>query len=410
MIGTLLSDPALRDRAQALRADRQPEEVIARVTWSVLAEPGDSVAGALVKSLGAVSALHRAFQASPVATSETSRAQLAESTSPTVAAQMIRDGMERWQPRARTQLVRDAIDAALRINARLLLPGDESWPEGVDDLGHHAPLVLWARGSTEPLVAPASVAIVGARAATAYGEHLATELAADLASTGIVVISGGAYGIDGAAHRAALRSGGTTLAFLAGGVDRLYPAGHTTLLERIIESGALISEVPPGTAPTKWRFLARNRLISAASGATVVVEAGARSGSLNTASHAASIGRPLGAVPGPVTSAASTGCHRLLREYDARCITQASDVRELLGIGPQPAVRPGAPNRDQTKSMTDPDLVRLHDALSSRTPRSVDDIARRSGLAVSHVETLLGLVSLDGSVTRDERGWRRALS
>ena len=161
------------------------------------------------------------------------------------------------------------------------------------------------------------------------------ELSADLAGHGVSVVSGAAYGIDGAAHRAALTAGGTTIALLAGGADRPYPAGHGELIERIAASGAVVSEAPCGTTPTKWRFLQRNRLIAALSDATVVVEAGWRSGSLNTAAHAAALSRPLGAVPGPVTSAASAGCHRLLREFDARCVTNSADALELLGAAPQ---------------------------------------------------------------------------
>ena len=146
------------------------------------------------------------------------------------------------------------------------------------------------------------------------------ESSAGLVDRGFTIVSGAAYGIDGMAHRAALASGGTTVAFLAGGVDRFYPLGHEALLGRIAEQGAVVAELPCGSAPTKWRFLQRNRLIAAATEATIVLEAGMRSGSLNTAGHAAALGRPLGAVPGPVTSPASAGCHRLLREYDAVCV------------------------------------------------------------------------------------------
>ncbi|MDF2576486.1 MAG: dprA, partial [Agromyces sp.] len=165
-----------------------------------------------------------------------------------------------------------------------------------------------------------SIALVGARAATGYGEHVTMEASAGLVDRGFAIVSGGAYGIDGMAHRAALASRGVTVAFLAGGVDRFYPLGHEALLARIADTGAVVSELPCGSAPTKWRFLQRNRLIAAAADATVVLEAGMRSGSLNTAGHAAALGRPLGAVPGPVTSPASAGCHRLLREFDAVCV------------------------------------------------------------------------------------------
>lgn len=245
----------------------------------------------------------------------------------------------------------------------------------------------------------ALVSIVGARASSGYGEHVASELAGDLAATGAVIVSGGAYGIDGVAHRAALGVQGATIAFLAGGVDRLYPAGHQALLRQIADEGALVSEPPCGTAPTKWRFLARNRLIAALGQATVVVEAGWRSGSLNTAAHAATLGRPLGAVPGAVTSASSAGCHRLLREYDAQCVTSAREVRELWGqLVDSPT--------DHVER--DPNRVRLLDAMSTRSRLSVEEVARRSGLSPNRVRALLGLLQLEGDVALDDEGWRRA--
>ncbi|GAA1691666.1 hypothetical protein GCM10009808_05820 [Microbacterium sediminicola] len=246
------------------------------------------------------------------------------------------------------------------------------------------------------------VSIVGARAATEYGEHVAGQLASGLGGHGVAVVSGAAYGIDGAAHRGALAAGGMTIALLAGGVDRPYPSGHSDLIERICAGGAVMSEVPPGTAPTKWRFLARNRMIAALGQATVVVEAGWRSGSLNTAHHAATLGRPLGAVPGPVTSAASAGCHRLLRELDAICVTSADDARELIGwcAGPG-AAAPGDGDRVGDES-------RVLDALSTRAPRSVEELARRSGMSISEVRSSLGLLALDGRALAEGSGWRRA--
>ena len=159
-----------------------------------------------------------------------------------------------------------------------------------------------------------------------------------------------------------------------------------------------MSEPPCGTAPTKWRFLARNRLIAALGQATVVVEAGWRSGSLNTAGHAATLGRPLGAVPGPVTSASSAGCHRLLREYDAQCVTSAREVRELCGQADP--VPPGSEHRD-------PERTRLLDAMSTRSGQVAEELARRSGLSSARVRALLGLLQLEGAVELSDRGWRR---
>lgn len=382
----ILDDARLLAAAQRLRGDADADEVIARAAWSVLVEPGDGVAGTLIAEHGARRALEMAVGESELLVPGS------------LAPKQLSEAQGRWRPRAHSQAVLDALESCAQVGGRLLLPGDEHWPAGLEDLGAHAPLVLWARGDLDGFAGRRAVSIVGARAATAYGESVAAELAGDLAADGVVVVSGGAYGIDGAAHRAALGAGGKTIAYLAGGIDRAYPAGHQQLFDRIRANGAVISEVPCGSAPTKWRFLQRNRLISATGAATIVVEAGWRSGSLNTAGHAAALGRPLGAVPGPISSAASAGCHRLLREYDAVCVTSAQEVRELWE-GPADSV-PTAPP-------VSPDQVRLLDAVSIRTPRDVSEIARLSGLADSRVRSLLGLLGLEGAVVQMPDGWRR---
>lgn len=361
-------------------------ERYAGVVWNHLTEPGDAIAGRLIAEVGAAPALRQLIAGTLPPGATPSRQQLAE-------------GYRRWTPRLVPRLISHAIALAAAGGVRQLSPSDECWPASFADLGDHAPLALWVRGDPAVLTRlTPSVAIVGARAATSYGEHVAMELAADLAGGGLPVVSGAAYGIDGAAHRAALSSGGLTVALLAGGVDRPYPAGHSDLLRRMVGSGAVISEVPCGAAPTKWRFLARNRLIAALADATIVVEAGMRSGSLNTAGHAAALGRAVGAVPGPVTSGGSAGCHRMLREYDATCITSAADVRELLGLDVTPTLL------DQF-SRTD-EQTRVRDALSTRSARTVDDIARRSGMSPGDVESALGILLLDAAVERTPSGWR----
>lgn len=381
----LLQDDALVKALRRAHPDDDIAEVAARVAWNVLVEPGDAVAGALIAELGAEEALRFAFadDAGSLAYQRRSRA--------------LRDALGRWRPRASVDAVRSAVTDAEHVAATLLLPGDDFWPESLDDLGHHAPTMLWVRGDAAGLTASPRVSIVGARASSTYGELLASEFAGDLAASGVVIVSGGAYGIDGAAHRAALGVGGATVALLAGGVDRAYPQGHQELLGAIARSGAVVSEVPCGTAPSKWRFLSRNRLIAALGQATVVIEAGWRSGSLNTAGHAASLGRPLGAVPGPVTSAASAGCHRLLREYDARCVTTTAEIRELWGDT----------GHDQNANLTDPEMTRLLDALSTRSRASTQELARRSGLAPEKVAALLGLLEVESVVDRRDNGWRR---
>jgi DNA processing protein len=232
------------------------------------------------------------------------------------------------------------------------------------------------------------------------------------------VVSGGAYGIDGMAHRSAIASQGTTVAFLAGGVDRFYPLGHESLLTRIADTGAVVSELACGAAPTKWRFLQRNRLIAAASDATVVLEAGMRSGSLNTAGHAAALGRSLGAVPGPVTSPASAGCHRLLREYDAVCVVDAAQMAELVAATPpRSSGAPGAARRTADdegptagRDSTDPERLRVLDAMSTRRPRDVDDLAHRAGLTVMTVMGVLAVLESHGTVVFRGDGWLRRRS
>lgn len=395
MIDDLVADARIRAAIQHLRPQDDPIDALARVAWSVVAEPGDGVAGALIAQLGAGDALRVAL--TPEAVAATGLGAKDETTAHTQRA--LREGRGRWMPRADSRAIHNALRGAAEVSAQLVLPGDPEWPLALDDLEEHAPVLLWVRGDTRHLSAEHQVSIVGARAATSYGDHIAAELAGDLATTGTLVVSGGAYGIDGTAHRSALGAGGATVAFLAGGVDRAYPSGHQQLFGRITDAGAVISEVPCGTAPTKWRFLSRNRLIAALGAATVVVEAGWRSGSLNTAGHAAALGRPLGAVPGPVTSAASAGCHRLLREYDARCVTNAAEVRELFGV---------TPPLPKTEVRADPDQIRLLDALSTRTPRAAYDLAARAGLAAERVAALLGLLALENIVIRTEAGWRRA--
>lgn len=384
MMDALLRDAEACAAARLARPDDDVAETLARVSWGVIAEPGDGVAGALIAELGVVEALHVAMEDSRF----------------TLSDRVIGEGQRRWRPRARLRAVTESLRGAHEVGAGLVLRGDANWPESLDDLGDHAPVLLWVRGDAGRLVSSERVSIVGARAASAYGESVAAEFAGDLAMSGTLVVSGGAYGIDGAAHRAALGVGGATVAFLAGGVDRAYPAGHQQLFERIQASGAMVSELPCGAAPTKWRFLARNRLIAALGQATVVVEAGWRSGSLNTAGHAAALGRPLGAVPGPVTSAASAGCHRLLREYDARCVTSTTEVRELLGVD----TRVGG--SDTSTMRVDPDQIRLIDAMSTRTARSCAELARIAGLSDTRVRALLGLLSLEGRVSSDDAGWR----
>lgn len=374
------------------RAD-DDDAAVAAVSLGAIAEPGDGVLGRVAAVLGPIDAA--AFVFGRPAADELRRVLLATGV---IDARTARAAVDRWAPRADAEAIAGSVAQAERVGAELLVPGDSCWPSGVDDLGVHAPFALWVRGRAVALTAHGrGFALVGSRAATGYGSLVAGEAAGGLSDRGFTIVSGGAYGIDGTAHRAALSRGGTTVALLAGGVDRFYPAGHEALLTAIAETGAVVSEMPCGAAPTRWRFLQRNRLIAASSVATVVLEAGLRSGSLNTAGHASALGRPLGAVPGPVTNPSSAGCHRLLREYDAVCVTDAAQMAELVD-GPPLAV-PQPADRDTSET------VRVLDALSARSPRDPDDIAHRAGLSPTQVMGVLGALEARGRAARRGAGW-----
>jgi DNA processing protein len=277
------------------------------------------------------------------------------------------------------------------------------------------PLALWAKGDADlPSLAVRSVGIVGARAATAYGDHVARDLAFGLARAEVVVVSGGAYGIDAAAHLAALAAGGCTVLVSAGGLDRPYPPSHAALYQKVAASGLLLSESPPGCAPQRHRFLTRNRLIAALSTGVLVVEAALRSGAANTASHAAALGRTVMAVPGPVTSPMSAGCHRLLRlqPSPAVLVTCVEDVLAVVGsagegLGKPEVSNPAADVRDELERL-DPDSRRVFDGLPSTGFFRVDEIAVRSGLPAAAVLRALPLLDLADLIEGDDDGYRIA--
>ncbi|QGQ19670.1 DNA-protecting protein DprA [Cellulomonas sp. JZ18] len=379
------------------------DERDARAVWSALAEPGDEVAGALVQACGAARALSWVDAAIAAGAPDWAALEGPAGATGDRTRRRVSAGLARWAVRrARVEPARDR-EAAARVAARVVVPGDAEWPAGLDDLGVAAPFALWVRGG--PAASQRAVALVGARACSAYGERVAVDLAVDLARRGWQVVSGGAYGIDAGAHRGALLGEGRTLVVLAGGVDRAYPVGNARLLEEVVHTGgAVASEVPPGAVPTRSRFLQRNRLIAASARATVVVEAAWRSGAASTAHHAARLLRPVGAVPGPVTSAASAGCHRLLRDGVAVCVTDAAEVVELAGeAGTDAVAEASAP--DGPRDRLPPVARRVLDALPRRGARGADEVAVRAGTTPGEARDMLGLLELDGLVRREAAGW-----
>ncbi|MGL6235336.1 MAG: DNA-processing protein DprA [Segniliparus sp.] len=270
--------------------------------------------------------------------------------------------------------------------------------QGQADAPLAPPFALWALGEVDlASAAEFSCAVVGTRASSGYGERIAAEWSSAVGAAGGTVVSGGAYGVDAAAHRGALAAGGTTLAVLACGVDVPYPAGHAQLFRRIASSGAAISEYPPGVQPARHRFLARNRLVAGMSGGVLVVEAASRSGALNTAGWARRLGLPVFAVPGSVFAFSSAGCHKLIASGEAEL---AWDVQALIErVGPLGLLGLLAPEEPSSKRALDelsPDQSRIHSALDSRKGRSVVEVSRSSGLATGAVRAGLALLELRG--------------
>jgi DNA processing protein len=347
-------------------------------------------------------------------------AALVDRVGPAEAAERVRRAQVSDQLACRIEARRE-IDRAVddlewlaRRGGRLITPDDDEWPIlafaafGSDAVAAkpqgRPPLVLWAIGPARlDDVAQRAAAVVGTRAASSYGERVAADLAAGLAERDVVVVSGGAYGIDGAAHRAALAADGVTVAALAGGLDIPYPAGHSGLLHRIGGNGLLVTEYAPGVRPARHRFLTRNRLVAAFAGAAVVVEAGLRSGAANTAAWARVLGRVVGAVPGPVTSSASTGCHALLRA-GAEVVTRAEDIVELVG-------RVGELAPEQPRPTTPLDGLsdaerQVYEALPGRGVATVDEIAVAAALEPARILAPLAMLELAGLAERDGGRWR----
>ncbi len=362
---------------------------------------------------------------------------------PTEAADAIRRDRAPDPVRAVTAARRERVDpladleAAARNCIRLVVPESAEWPVGalaaLDRLARAAgprraaapverlrddlvpPIALWVRGRADlASVWFRSVAIVGARSSTPYGEHVTADFAFGLARQGVTVVSGGAFGIDAAAHRAALGAEGVTVIVSAGGVDRPYPAANATLFDRAGESGLIVSECPPGSAPQRHRFLSRNRLIAAFATGTVVVEAAARSGALNTAAHCVSQGRPLMVVPGPVTSAMSVGCHALLRRegYGALLVETVDDVLAVVGSpgeGLDPVETRSRPSVDELEAVldrVDPTARRVFDGLPARAAVGVDEWAALCGVSAREVARSLPALHLAGLVEETEEGYR----
>ena len=392
--------------ARVVTADVQPTaEELAAVWFSIICEPGDEFAGYIRQSLGVSEALQMVRTGNSSALVRQLIGVKAQDLGVARFGDLDRvagEAFDRWKPRLSPNALTQSHDWLKRSKSWLITPESELWPENLNHLGWAAPAVLWGRGSPMALAATnQSLSIVGSRGATNYGAWVTGELITELRPFNITIVSGGAYGIDAAAHRAALAAGLTTVAVLAGGVDRLYPAGNHELFDAIIAKGAVVSELPPGSSPTKWRFLQRNRLIAAMSGATLVVEAGKRSGSISTANHATELGRPVGAIPGPITASSSHGCNRLIQSGQAELIQDDDDLLNLLGLHS----RLSTIDVDPTDNLG-PLETRLLDALSIR-PTEPTTVAQRAGLTIVEANVAFTQLNLSQLAVSTEKGWAR---
>ncbi|MFC9232213.1 DNA-processing protein DprA [Streptomyces decoyicus] len=386
--GTRPATPTAAGRRSADREGDEPQRT-ARAALTRILEPGDETAGRWLRERGPVALWHTL--------SDDTADPPADATPAKIAGLRLRAG------RARPAADLDAITA---LGGRFVCPGDDEWPRQLDDLGDARPVGLWVRGTGNlRLWALRSVAVVGARACTEYGAHLATTLGAGLADRGWTVVSGAAYGVDGAAHRGALAADGATVAVMASGVDYAYPRGHSELIDRIAEQGLVVAELPPGDHPTRSRFIQRNRVIAALTRGTVVVEAELRSGSLVTARRALALGRFTMGMPGPVTSGLSAGVHQLLRG-EAAVVTDADEVIELVGsIGDLAPEREG-PTR--IRDLLDPVASRVLEALPARGSTDTARLAQEAGTPRDVTQgKLFELLSL-GFVQRCGERWELA--
>ncbi len=372
-----------------------PNIDITAATWSYICEPGDMLAGTLRKQLGSELALQE------IQTTKDAKEILSLLPEDKFRAPMfvssLSDSLECWRRRLKNNRIEQSIEVLLEHKGQLLTPQSSHWPPQLADLGNGEPPALWILGDAKALHEP-MVSVVGARLASEYGLGVTKDLVSYLVSRGYSIVSGGALGIDAAAHKSALKTKGKTIAVMAGGIDRLYPSRNIDLFSQIRQQGLLMSEVAPGVAPARWRFLQRNRLIAALGQATLVIEAGYRSGSINTAGHANELDRPVGAVPGPINSVRSAGCHRLIRERRAELISSPADLLELLAVQ--------EPEEQPEFNLTSNE-IRALDALQYKE-QSLDEIARNSGLTIAEAEFAVSRLSNQSLITRTSKGWLRS--
>jgi DNA processing protein len=320
------------------------------------------------------------------------------------------ESIERWRRRRKFFRPSAALDYSASIGGDFLIPEDERWPDALADLNDSAPLGLWTLGAGQVPAVDRAIAIVGSREATRYGGSATSMLVRKARSMGLTVISGGAYGIDAHAHREALVNQGSglpTVAVLAGGLDRLYPAGNVDLLRQIAVDGLLITEMPPGMRPNRYRFLNRNQLIAALSSATIVVEARYRSGALSTANHAHNLNRSVGAVPGPIDVPSSAGCHRLIKETPTLLIDHPSDLEALYGTTDVSSTLSHETANQRDYDILDVEEMLVFEALPLFAETRLGQLSEQTGLSVPRIAGILSMLDREGLAEKRQGGWRK---
>jgi DNA processing protein len=367
-------------------AETDTDDLEAAIIWNCLVEPGDRVSGKLRSEFGNRKALEKVLTRDHLTFSELSSDDLASA-------------YERWLPRYREDLLEVILAQAARNDMKLLLPTDPQWPESLSGLESFGPTLIWYRGNIQHFQSlNRAIGIVGSRTITNYGQRVTADLVSALARESAAVISGGALGVDAVAHRVSLAQKGLTVSVMAGSLDNLYPSGNWQLFEEIAHQGLLISELPPGSKPTRWRFLQRNRLIAALSEAVVVTEAGWRSGSINTASHANELGKRVFAIPGAISNPSSAGCNRLIRDQMAELLLDVEDLSQELGWS-----NANFPINAAFGSLE----LRVLDVLTTKE-QDLAIISAKAGLTEQESKLGLGGLQLAGRAERGEKGsWKR---
>jgi len=293
---------------------------------AMITEPGDRMAGALARCLGKLSLvglLIDGLETRSVVEALQQRGQLDSCRQSFGDLEgTLADSRQRWLPRLSKSRLEHLFSQSAALKLKLVTAEDANWPTGLGDLQDSAPSMLFVEGDPVKLTKLSqAVSIVGSRLASSYGIQVTSSLVRELAQVARPTVSGGALGIDAQVHRSSIEQRISTVAVMAGGMDRKYPSANFKLFKQVIDQGVLLSEMPPGVAPTRWRFLQRNRLIAALTPTTVVIEAGIRSGSIRTANNALELSRELYAVPGSVLSGTSLGTNALIADNKAQILS-----------------------------------------------------------------------------------------